>query len=144
MAFHGVIEIFSDEDTLIEPVLKPPRTPSKRATELSKNQRLQIRTLRQHAKFSYKEIAKTLGIIQRQIQIACAGPITPQKKKSHRGYVTIRTHQRDKIHGFFPTPSIDILHNLIFASSSDKTAFKRSDTMSANKQYSNNTQYRRP
>ncbi|ENI05379.1 hypothetical protein COCC4DRAFT_195066 [Bipolaris maydis ATCC 48331] len=47
--------------------------------QLSRDQRLQIHTLRQ-ARFTYKQIATQLNVTYRSVQYALSVPVTPQKR----------------------------------------------------------------
>ena len=59
--------------------MPPPSTPKKQS-DLTRDQRIQVTTLREIG-WSYEQIAKHLGITIRQVQYSCtAGRPTPQKK----------------------------------------------------------------
>ncbi|WQF77139.1 hypothetical protein CDEST_02153 [Colletotrichum destructivum] len=74
--------------------LRPVR---KKAQDLSRDQRIQARSLRQYAGWSYKRISATTGFTQRQVQGACERA-TPQKAGSKRGRgYRIRTPHREKL-----------------------------------------------
>ncbi|KAI1826570.1 hypothetical protein F4861DRAFT_66119 [Xylaria intraflava] len=66
----------------------------KRAKNLSREQRIEVKTLREVYKWSYAEIAAKLGYTQRQVQTACSKPTTPKKR---RGKVAIDTPTRRRI-----------------------------------------------
>lgn len=59
---------------------KRPKTPPKKET--TRDQRLQIRALRDLDHCTYSEIAKRVHITQNQVQYACLHRITPQKHRS--------------------------------------------------------------
>jgi hypothetical protein len=54
-----------------------------RAHELTRDEKLEIRTLRKYNKWSYITLAKETHHTYRQVQQACQQPLTPQKKVNH-------------------------------------------------------------
>lgn len=52
----------------------PPRT---RAPELTRDQKIEMRTLRTHNKWTYSTIAKATGHTIGQVRLALTGPLTP-------------------------------------------------------------------
>lgn len=61
--------------------ITPSPTKLQRSTDLTRDQRIEIRALRKYMKLSYEEIAAKTPFSYRQIQRACQGPVTPQKHK---------------------------------------------------------------
>ncbi|KAI2626861.1 hypothetical protein GGS21DRAFT_264842 [Xylaria nigripes] len=83
----------------VDGMAPPPEVPvarpkQKRAPVLNREQRIEIRTLRVRAKWSYERIATELGCTQKQVQKACTEPLTPKKR---RGKVAIDSPQRERI-----------------------------------------------
>lgn len=58
-----------------------PQTPQRRqrSKELSRDEKLKVRGLREFLKLSYGEISKATGYTSRQVQLVVNGPITPKK-----------------------------------------------------------------
>lgn len=72
-----------------------PSTPKRpRFTYLTRDQRIEIRALREYARLSYEEIFRITPYTFRQIQTACTQPLTPRKR--HRK-PRIRTPQRQQL-----------------------------------------------
>lgn len=66
-----------------------PTTPKRsRAIELSRTDRVRILALREIAGLSYEEILKKTNYTWAQIQRACTGPVTSQKKKKRKGIIS--------------------------------------------------------
>ncbi|KAK0674480.1 hypothetical protein QBC41DRAFT_973 [Cercophora samala] len=61
-----------------------PRNRNPRAKELTRDEKLEIRTLRNRAGWSYRQISDSTGKTVRQVQDALAGPLTPRKKGRRR------------------------------------------------------------
>ena len=59
----------------------PSRDHSARATELSRDQRIEIRALRKYTSWTYEEIVAATPYTYRQVQRALRGPLLPQKAK---------------------------------------------------------------
>ncbi|KAI2643756.1 hypothetical protein GGS21DRAFT_486283 [Xylaria nigripes] len=59
-----------------------PKNPSrrKRASNLTRDQRHEIKTLREWANWSYNQIAATIGCTHKQVQTACTQLLTPKKR----------------------------------------------------------------
>ncbi|KAK3368195.1 hypothetical protein B0H63DRAFT_487973 [Podospora didyma] len=68
-----------------------PTTPIKtrpKAPELTRDERIGVQTLRNLAGLTYLEIARRTGYTYRRVQRACAGPLTPQKARKRKGWIT--------------------------------------------------------
>lgn len=76
-------------------LLNPPSTPKKNAPQLSRDERLQVQSLRNYGNLSYAEIAQKMGFTIRQVQFACISPVTPQKRREKKGL--LRTPQKDAL-----------------------------------------------
>lgn len=63
-----------------------PATPHipQRSSELTRDEKIEIRTLHTYARWSYPRIAQALGKTQRQVQLACTTPLTPRKSRCGR------------------------------------------------------------
>ncbi|KAK3985964.1 hypothetical protein QBC44DRAFT_334189 [Cladorrhinum sp. PSN332] len=72
------------------------RNPTK-AKDLTRDQRLQIRALRQHTDWDYFQIAKKTGFTFAQVQYACHSPLTPQKKRCGRKKTVFSTPEKNRI-----------------------------------------------
>jgi len=57
---------------------------AKRANELSRDEKIEVRALRKYTNFTYDEIAYATHHTVRQVQSACTNPLTPQKSRSGR------------------------------------------------------------
>jgi len=73
----------------VSDLLNPaPSTPKKsRSKELTRDQRLEIRTLHFKAGWTYEVIAANTPYTYRQIQWACNSPLTPQKRGPKKGLI---------------------------------------------------------
>ena len=67
-----------------------------RVTELTRDQRIEIRALRKYQKLRYEDIASITGFTQQQVQRACSEdlPVTPRKRK-YKG--KIRTPEKQQL-----------------------------------------------
>ena len=76
--------------------MEPPASPSiqrqlrraKRAKELSRDDKIAIRTLYFIAEWSRQNIAEKLEKTPRQVQLALQGPLTPRKNKNRKAAIT--------------------------------------------------------
>jgi len=57
-----------------------------KSQELSRDDKIEIRTLRKYNGWDYMTIAKATGKTYRQVQDAITGPLTPQKVSSFYSY----------------------------------------------------------
>jgi len=76
------------QQSLRQPILHrspafQPRPEKPREPELTRDQRLEIRTLRKYNRWSYITLARETGHTVQQVQKACTGPLTPKKKGTH-------------------------------------------------------------
>lgn len=70
----------------------------KRSTELSRDEKVEIRALRKYAGFTYPQIAQQTGKSQRQVQLALNSPVTPQKNcYTNRRKNAFSTPEREKL-----------------------------------------------
>ena len=67
-----------------------PETPKKQ--QLTRDQRVQIQTLREIG-WTYKQIANHVHVTLRQVQVACIGPRTPQKRRGRPPIITEEQRQ---------------------------------------------------
>ena len=67
----------------------------RRAEEVSRDRKIEARTLRNYARWSYQAISQTLGVTIRQVERACDGPVTPQKTGHVGRLPLIRTPQKE-------------------------------------------------
>lgn len=81
----------------------PPRT---RAPELTRDQKIEMRTLRTHNKWTYSTIAKATGHTIGQVRLALTGPLTPQKHRCGKKPL-LRTPQKTQLREFL---AADRLH----------------------------------
>ncbi|KAK0710873.1 hypothetical protein B0H67DRAFT_452812, partial [Lasiosphaeris hirsuta] len=63
---------------------------------LTRDEKLEIRTLRRHNKWSYITIAKATGKTVRQVQDALGGPLTPRRRQAGRKPL-IRTPEKRRL-----------------------------------------------
>src|SRR6185437_10026186 len=68
----------------------------KRSTELSRDEKVELRAFRKHLGWDYYQIAQATGKTVRQVQNACTGPLTPQKHKKRRELIRTPNKQRLK------------------------------------------------
>ena len=61
--------------------------------DLSRDEKIEIRTLRKHTQWTYEEIARVTAHTPRQVQVACNSPLTPKKSRSGRR-PSIRTPEK--------------------------------------------------
>ena len=75
------------DEPAVQPAEAEPTTPKRRprAIEISRTDRIRIRTLCEIAGLSYEEIMSKTNYTWAQIQRACTGPVTPQKSKRRKG-----------------------------------------------------------
>lgn len=62
---------------------KPPNLQLPRSKELTRDQKVEIRTLRKYNGWEYSTIRKATGYTERQIQKAINGPLTPRKARGN-------------------------------------------------------------
>jgi hypothetical protein len=65
----------------------PSSTPQKRSRskELTRDQKVEVRTLKKYLDYTNGEIASRTGYTYRQVQQALYGPLTPKKQKPRHG-----------------------------------------------------------
>ncbi len=80
----------------ISSLLNPPLTPKKHHSELTREQYIEIQALQKYTHWTYTEIASKTPYTYRQVQQACTGPVTPQKKKCGRRKL-LATPQKEKL-----------------------------------------------
>src|SRR6185437_12002212 len=69
---------------------------AKRANELSRDEKIEVRALRKYTNFTYDEIAHATHHTVRQVQLAYITPLTPQKSRSGR-HALIRTPDKRQL-----------------------------------------------
>jgi hypothetical protein len=77
-----------------------PRTKRFKAPDLTRDQRIQCRALHSIGGLTYHEIARRTGHTARQVQIACHGPVTPQKSRVRRKGI-ISTPEKARLRQWF-------------------------------------------
>jgi ketohexokinase/beta-glucosidase len=73
----------------------PKTTPKPRAKEVSRDQKIEARALRNHCNWSYSRISEVLGLTPKQVQDAVKGPLTPQKASKVGPKPVVRTPQKE-------------------------------------------------
>ncbi|KAF3056853.1 hypothetical protein CFAM422_012667 [Trichoderma lentiforme] len=73
-----------------------PITPN-RAVELTRDDRVAIRALRDNTDFSILKIARLLDVTYRQVQWALSGPLTPRKQRPRKGKLSDEQLQQLKL-----------------------------------------------
>lgn len=76
-------------------VNRAPRSP-----DLTRDDKVGIRAIRKATGWPYPKIAEKMNKTQRQVQVALEGPVTPQKSRSHRNHLQIKTPLRQRIRTF--------------------------------------------
>jgi DDE superfamily endonuclease len=66
-----------------------------KAPDLTRDQKVEIRTLRFYANWPYNQIVEATGRTYQQVQDACTGPLTPQKPNRCGRKPLIRTPEKD-------------------------------------------------
>ncbi|KAK4099324.1 hypothetical protein N658DRAFT_167612 [Parathielavia hyrcaniae] len=66
------------------------------STPLTRDEKIEIRTLRKHAKWDYSTIAQATGKTFHQVQDALTGPLTPRKNRCGRKPV-VKTPEKDAL-----------------------------------------------
>jgi uncharacterized protein YnzC (UPF0291/DUF896 family) len=88
------------------------RTPTEltrrhKAADLTRDEKVEIRALRRHAKWPYSRIVEATGKTFQQVQDACSGPLTPQKVGRTGRKVLIRTPEKEILMQYLRT---DVLY----------------------------------
>lgn len=65
----------------------PPEAHKRRATDLTRDDRIRIATLREEG-FTYKQISQRINCTPRQAEYACQHPLTPKKRKGRPSMLT--------------------------------------------------------
>ena len=81
MDLQAILESPNPQDPPDLPDREDPATPSHRAIELTRDEKLRIQTLYIYAKWSYSRLAEVFGKTYRQVQLACTTRLTPQKAR---------------------------------------------------------------
>ncbi|KAK3358067.1 hypothetical protein B0T25DRAFT_540878, partial [Lasiosphaeria hispida] len=84
--------------TLQRPIIQQPSFPTHatHSKDLTRDEKIEIRTLRKHNNWSYITIAKATGKTARQVQGAFRGPPTPHRRQSGRKPV-LRTPEKNRL-----------------------------------------------
>ena len=77
----------------LKPTISRPK-PGPRSHKLSRDEKIEIRTLRKYNKWDYITIAKATGKSYFQVEKAYQGPVTPQKQTRTGRKPLIRTPQK--------------------------------------------------
>lgn len=70
-----------------------------KASDLTRDEKLEIRALRKYAHWTYAHIAVVTSYTQRQVQTACTEPLTPRKRRHHDVF-TLTDWQQHSIRDF--------------------------------------------
>ncbi|KAK3363914.1 hypothetical protein B0T25DRAFT_55699 [Lasiosphaeria hispida] len=92
------IERFYRLNTTLQRPIQQPSFPTHatHSKDLTRDEKIEIRTLRKHNNWSYITIAKATGKTVRQVQGALSGPLTPRRRRSGRKPV-LRTPEKNRL-----------------------------------------------